>query len=345
MSIVQGATQNSGGTGGTIDIDLCDLGVVVVGHNGQVASSNACAWQLLGATSQQEVNVRVSDLRHRVGQASDERSVDVAGVGPIGVRSYPTEGAGKGGCVLLLRDARSLNGTDRILQQAARHRAFAFLARDWAHDLKGMLHVIRINHALVGRLLQRQQVVVDAAVTRCLDAIPREVERLDRSIEQVFRPKPGDQPTAFDLGATCQRVKDLIAARALRQHVDLTLELNGGSKDIVGFEEQVECALLNVIINALEAMTEHGSLVIRADGRTADVTVRISDTGAGIRPQPDDHRWRPHFVNGPRQTGIGLHVARTIVESHGGRIEYAPNIPRGTSVEVTFPTAASTGRL
>jgi signal transduction histidine kinase len=50
-------------------------------------------------------------------------------------------------------------------------------------------------------------------------------------------------------------------------------------------------------------------------------------------------------VNDRRQTGIGLHVTRAIVESHGGRIECASNVPRGTCIELTFPPAASTGRL
>jgi len=344
-------THRSVGAGGTIDFDLCDIGVVVVDGSGRVASINARARELLSVASGLDVHAGASDLERRVQALSadpspDERSVEVSGLGSIGVRRYPMEGAGEA-CVLLLRDMRSLNGTARILQQAARHRAFTFLARDWAHDLKGMLHVIRINNALLSRLLQREPAVTDAAVTKCLEAIPREVERLDRSIEQVFSVKRSDRPSAFDLGTTCERVKELIATRALRHRVEVVFELNGGPKDVVGFEEQVESALLSLIINALEAMAEqeHGKLLFSALGRAPNVTVRITDTGPGMQPQPGNGPWRPRFVNGPRQTGLGLHVARAIVESHGGRIEYAPNVPQGTSVELTFPTAASTGRL
>ena len=107
---------------------------------------------------------------------------------------------------------------------------------------------------------------MDAAVTKCLDAIPREVERLDRSIELMFRAKPAEQPSTFDIGAMCERLKSLIAARAMRQRVEVVLELKRGPMEIVGFEDQVQSALMNVIVNALEAMPEQGRLVISAEG-------------------------------------------------------------------------------
>jgi signal transduction histidine kinase len=143
----------------------------------------------------------------------------------------------------------------------------------------------------------------------------------------------------------CERLKQLIAARAIRQRVEVVLELKGGLKEVFGFEDVVQGALLNVIVNALEAMPEEGRLIIAADGGAAGVTVRVTDSGAGIQPQRHSRQWRPQFVNGGRQTGIGLHVTHAIVESHGGRIECASNVPHGTSIEITFPPATSTGRL
>jgi signal transduction histidine kinase len=282
---------------------------------------------------------------HHLNGATDETSVEVTGVGPLGVRNCAVGGFNHEGRVLLLRDSRALSNTTNLLQQAARHRSFTFLARDWVHDLKGMLHVIRINSALLTRLLQRASPSMDQAVTRCLDAIPREVERLDRAIELTFGAKPAEQPSSFDLGAMCERLKHLISARAVRQRVEVVLELKGGLKEVFGFEDVVQGALLNVLVNALEAMPEEGRLVISAEGGAAGVIVRVTDTGAGIQPQRHSRKWRPQFVNGARQTGIGLHVTHAIVESHGGRIECALNVPHGTSIEISFPPAASTGRL
>jgi signal transduction histidine kinase len=340
------------GTSGAVDVDLCEIGIVVLDAEGRVASTNARARELLRAESLATLNERVRDLQRELVSKSDwdrasleEASVDLPGLGSLGVRSSEVAGVGTGGRVLLLRDGRSLASTASLLQQAARHRTFAFLSRDWAHDLKGMLHIIRINSALLGRLLQREPSTVDAPVTKCLEAIPREVERLDRAIELMFHARPGEQPTTFDIGSMCERLKSLIAARAVRQRVEMTLELKGGSMEIVGYEDQVQSALMNVVVNALEAMPDQGRLAISAESDAARVCVRISDSGAGMQPQPTERVWLPHFVNDRRQTGIGLHVTHAIVESHGGRIECASNVPRGTCIELTFPTAASTGRL
>lgn len=337
---------------GTVELDLCDLGIVVLDADGQAASTNDRARRLLQAESQADLDQRIGDLHQALREAqflngsTDEASVDVAGVGPISVRSCSVAGMNNNGRVLLLRDARALTSTTSLLQQAAQHRSATFLSRDWVHDLKGMLHIIRINCALIGRLVQRASPSIDqAAVTRCLDAIPREVERLDRSFELIFGAKPSEQPKSFDLGSMCERLKQLIAARAIRQRVEVVLELGGGSKEIFGFEDVVQGALLNVIINALEAMPEEGRLVISAEGGASAVTVRVADSGGGMQPLLRTRQWRPQFVNGGRQTGIGLHVTHSIVESHGGRIECTSNVPHGTSIEITFPSAASTGRL
>jgi signal transduction histidine kinase len=338
-------------TGSAVQIDLGDVGVVVLDQAGHVTSTNARARDLLSAETLSAIDDRVIEVQRllakapTLSRATDEISVEVPDLGSISVRSCAVGGAGSDGTVLLLRDGRSAAATKNLLQQAARHRTFTFLARDWAHDLKGMLHVIRINGALLGRLLQREPSTVDAAVTKCLDAIPREVERLDRSIELMFSGKPGEQALPVDLGTICERLKTLVTARAIRQRVEVVLERSGGSTEVVGFEDQLQGALMNVIVNALEAMPEQGRLVISAEGGLTGVTVRICDSGNGMPPQLNGGLWQPHLMNDRRQTGIGLNVTRAIVESHGGRIECASNVPRGTCIEITFPTAASTGRL
>jgi signal transduction histidine kinase len=341
--------QGTAGIGEAVELDLCDPGIVVLDSTGHAISANAQAGALLGAESPVTLDGRLTELQSGLPAdfvgSGGEALVDVAGVGPVSVRSWAISGRGGEGHVLLLRDVRAAGGTAKLLQEASRHRGFAFLARDWAHDLKGMLHVIRINAALLARLLQRSPGVVDPAVTKCLEALPREVERLDRSIEMIFSVRADEQPSLVDVGKLCERLRGLIAARATRQRVEVVLEVSGGSREIVGFEDQVRLAILNVLLNALEAMPEQGRLVISADGHPAGVTVRVSDTAAGMPARADNHTGTARFVNDRRGIAIGLHVARAIVASHNGRIECASNVPRGTCVEITFPSAASTERL
>jgi signal transduction histidine kinase len=330
-----------------VEPEACELGIVVLDEAGRVVSANLHARVLLDADSPSALEARLIELRAALpvdcAEGSTEATVEVSELGAIGVRRCHVAGVSGEGQVLLLRDGRVSEGATRILHEAARHRAFAFLARDWAHDLKGMLHVIRINTALLDRLLQRSG-VSDAAVTKSLEAIPRQIERLDRSIEAMFSARADEQQSTVDVSRVCERIRGLIAARATRQRVEIVLELSGGSKEIMGFEDQVQLALLHVVLSALEGLPEQARLVISADGHANGVTVRVSDSG-GMSSQPDGQKWRTPFVNDRRRTGIGLQVARAIVESHHGRIDCASNVPRGTSVEVTFPSAASTERL
>lgn len=346
MWIEESTTPATASARAAVEIDLCDLGIVVLDGEGRVASANGVARDLLRAESASALEDRTRELLGQLtanqDDSMDEAVVDVPGVGQLAVRGCAVEGAEHRGRVLLLRDGRSQKSTASLLVHAARHRTFAFLSRDWAHDLKGMLHVIRINTALLARLLQREGSAVEPALTKCLDAIPREVERLDRGIEAMFNARGGDRETTFDLGAVCRRLKDLIEARARHQRVEVVLDVKEGT-EISGSEDQIQGALLNLLVNALQAMPEVGrlDLSVEADGST--VRVRICDSGSGLQPRPDGREWRPQFGDG-QGTGIGLHVTRAIVESHGGRIECRANVPSGTCFDVVFPSPASTGQ-
>jgi signal transduction histidine kinase len=344
----EGTTRATAGARDAVEIDLCDLGIVVLDGDDRVASANGAARELLGAESASALEDRTRELLQQLtanqDDSMDEAVVDLPGVGRLGVRGSAVEGADHRGRVLLLRDGRSLTSTSNLLVHAARHRTFAFLSRDWAHDLKGMLHVIRINTALLARLLQREGTAVEPALTKCLDAIPREVERLDRGIEAILNGRGGDKETTFDLGTVCRRLKDLIAARANHQRVEVALDVREGPTEISGSEDQVQGALLNVLVNALQAMPEVGRLEISVAGEGSAVKVRICDSGPGLQPRPEGRDWRPEFVNDGRRSGIGLHVTRAIVESHGGRIECRANAPSGTCFDVLFPSPASTGQ-
>jgi signal transduction histidine kinase len=322
-------------------LGICDIGIVVLGPDGRVDSVNERAREFLNAESVVEIQDRLEQVRHRLETMAGEVHLDLPGLRPLRLQAYPLGGICIHGHILLLQDAVSIVAVENVLAQAAHHRSFASLCRDWAHDIKGILHIIRINHAVLSRVLPPEAGQVDTTVrARCLDAIPREIERLDHSLDLMLGPRPRQQESVVDVGVMCERLVELIAARASRQGVEVTLELTGSSKDTLGFADQLQGALLNLMINALEAMPDHGKLAISARGG-ATVTVSVRDSGPGIPPELRGRMWQPRRVHGARDTSIGLFVTRSVIEAHHGRIEYTPCIPRGSRFEITLPRTST----
>lgn len=325
------------------------VGVVVLDQSGQLDSANDRARALLGAGTAGGVTGRLAEIGRRLterGSASDaDGEMRIAWPDrTIVVHSYAVGDGAMSKRVLLLWEAGTRAAAETLLQQASRHRSFSFLSRDWLHDLKGILHIIRINHAILSRAIQQAGISDQAGGAKRLESIPKEVERLDRSLEVVLNARVSDQESRFDLGATCGRIVEFVSARAARQRVQVSFDLGGGAKDVVGIENQVQGALLNVLVNALEAVPESGHLVVQAEGGET-VKVRVSDDGRGIQPEIQGNMWWPHTVAGPRGTAIGLHVARSIIEAHGGHITCRPNVPAGTCFEIDLPSAEAQGRL
>ncbi|MDT7604852.1 MAG: two-component system, NtrC family, sensor kinase [Acidobacteriota bacterium] len=106
--------------------------------------------------------------------------------------------------------------------------------------------------------------------------------------------------------------------------------------------DQLQQVFLNLLLNARDAMPEGGDLKVSThyDARSAEITIEIGDTGAGIAPEHLAHVFDPFFTTKPagRGTGLGLAVCYGIITAHGGRIEIAPDDSRGTRVRVAIPT-------
>ena len=107
-----------------------------------------------------------------------------------------------------------------------------------------------------------------------------------------------------------------------------------------GYPDRLRQAFLNVAVNALEAMPRGGRLIVEArpDGTRASVALR--DNGPGIPPEALPHLFDPDFSTKDGGSGIGLHVARALVELHGGEIRVESEPGHGTDVRVPSPSPA-----
>lgn len=222
------------------------------------------------------------------------------------------------------RASAGVEGLETLLRDASRHRSVSAVSRDLGHELKSVLNVLTLNLALLSRVAvtgQPSRADTELA-SRSSDVMRREIKRLDTYIDGILRAHARDDEgwQRLDLCACCQRVGLLVGSRAARQRVTLRLNVPESEVFIDACPAQLQNAILNLAINALDAMPNGGSLdlSVSLDGPVA--RVRVSDTGPGLSDAVRSDPWQPRqTVDGP---GVGLAVTKSVVDAHDGRIAY-----------------------
>jgi signal transduction histidine kinase len=118
---------------------------------------------------------------------------------------------------------------------------------------------------------------------------------------------------------------------------------NAPKAAVLGDAERLRQALLNLVLNAVQAMPDGGVLTVDTRRLGDVVQVAVRDTGAGMDRVTLRRAFEPFFSTRPRGTGLGLAVVREVAEGHGARIRVTSRPGRGTTVRLTFPLAASDG--
>jgi signal transduction histidine kinase len=212
----------------------------------------------------------------------------------------------------------------RLMADASRHRSVSAISRDLGHEIKSVLNVVTLNLALLSRAAatgQPSRADLELAA-KSGDVMRRELKRLDAYIDAILRAHARDDEgwQRLDLGDCCQRVGLLVAARASRQRVTVRIDVPDTEVFINACPAQLQNALLNLAVNALDAMPNGGTLDLRVseDGPTA--RFRVLDSGPGLSDDVRSDPWEP------RQTadgaGVGLAVAKAAIDAHEGRIVY-----------------------
>ena len=249
------------------------------------------------------------------------------------------------GWLLVVRDATLLRLLEIDLRRAARLRVLSQVYLAVAHDLKAPLNGMVLNLELLRESLADGAEIGRDKQRRWVEVLERELVRLRRSLETLLAQTApaSDELERFDLRSTVEEIEDLLAPQARRQQVRLVTDLPAAPVTVEGHRDHLKQALLNVAINGLEVLGEGGTLelALRGDGEAAALAVR--DTGPGISPELRQRIFDMHFTTKDNGTGIGLYVARSVVESEGGAIDVADTGPDGTTFMVRLPLAPTAG--
>ena len=162
---------------------------------------------------------------------------------------------------------------------------------------------------------------------------------IDRIREQMKKAPPRKE--RFDLNAAIIEVIALAQSLTLRNGVSVQTRLAGGLLLVLGDRVQLQQVLLNLILNAAEAMSsvEEGAreLLISAKGDQTGVVVAVHDSGPGIDPEHLDRVFEAFYTTKSSGTGMGLSICQSIIHAHGGKLWAEANEPRGAVFQFTLP--------
>ena len=184
------------------------------------------------------------------------------------------------------------------------------------------------------------------SVRGALDAIVRDGHRAGEVIQRIrqLASKGAPRKDAVDLNDVVRDVVPLVRAELRHQEISLMLDLASKLPPVLGDRIQLQQVLLNLVMNAVEAMgTVTGRprrLIIRSEPDDDDhVSVAVQDTGIGIAANHLDHVFSAFFTTKPGGMGMGLSISRSIIEAHGGRLWTTPNRPHGAVFHFALPVA------
>src|SRR5262249_25958709 len=147
--------------------------------------------------------------------------------------------------------------------------------------------------------------------------------------------------TRFDLNAAIDEVVILARSVIMKNDVSVQTHLAEGLLPVQGDRVQLQQVVMNLILNAVEAMAsiEAGARGVsnKTEQDEAGVRVAVRDTGPGVDPEHREHVFKPFFTTKPSGTGMGLSICRSIINAHGGRLWAEANEPRGAVFQFTLP--------
>jgi len=246
--------------------------------------------------------------------------------------------------LVLLNDPGILDALETDVRLASQLQGVARVYRTVAHELRAPLSAMMIHLDLLRESLARPGGSGEAKESqeRYVVVLRDELDRLNRSLTEALTQTlpPTDQRDRFDLREALTELGTLLAPQARRQGVELRSEMPETPVVLVGYKDRLKQSFLNVAVNALEALPTGGTVSLQMTVRGQEVLVRITDDGPGIPPDVLARIYERDFTTKGTGSGIGLFVARALVEMHAGEIKVESSEGRGTSVEVRLPVVA-----
>jgi signal transduction histidine kinase len=246
------------------------------------------------------------------------------------------------------RMTRELLDHKERLVQAERVAAWRELARRLAHELKNPLFPLQLTVENLLRARQQTPQQFEEILNESSSTLLAEIANLKAIISRFGEfskmPQPQFQRVQInDLMQNCSRLFGAQFQSGDRAKIECRLELAGNLPEIAADPELLHRALSNLILNAMDAMPQGGTLTLRTGAEEEKVSIEISDTGAGLTPEECERLFTPYYTTKTHGTGLGLAVVQSVISDHGGKISVHSQAGQGTTFRIELP--CNSGKL
>ncbi|HMO14979.1 MAG TPA: ATP-binding protein [Pirellulaceae bacterium] len=230
----------------------------------------------------------------------------------------------------------------RLEQVRKQYIELAELAGSLAHEVKNPLSVISINMDLLQEDLERLDSPETRAAMKRVETCQKQCTRLANLLKDFLRftKLSKIELKASDLNRLVLQILDFFEPQAKQLKIQITRYLHTDLPMMLMEPETLQSAIINLVKNAFEAMPLGGQLVARSRLVRGGIALDLIDTGVGMDSDALIHMFDHFYTQKKDGSGLGLPIAKKIIEAHGGRINVQSEIGRGTQITLEFPTPA-----
>jgi len=228
------------------------------------------------------------------------------------------------------------------LVQTERVAAWRELARRLAHELKNPLFPLQLTVENLLRARQQSPEQFEEIFKESSATLLAEIANLKTIIGRFseFSTMPQPQWQKLDLNEVVRNVGRLFQAQLRapeRSAIECKLELANDLSSIAADPELLHRALSNLVLNAMDAMPQGGTLILRTSRQDENARIEVSDTGKGLTPKECERLFTPYYTNKAHGTGLGLAIVQSVINDHGGRISVGSEPGQGTTFVIELP--------
>jgi signal transduction histidine kinase len=244
--------------------------------------------------------------------------------------------------VAQLRESREeIDRLHRTQMSRAEHLAtLGELATGLAHEIRNPLAGIAGVIEIVGRDLPSTSPA--RAVVKDIRIEIAQINRILTDLLQTARPHPPEVRES-DLNTTVEHAVMLARQQVLSRPIKIELHKDPNLAHVEHDSDQIHQVILNLLLNSVQAIEGEGIVRVLLAARKNQALISVIDSGRGISPEHLPFIFRPFYTTKGNGTGLGLSLARRIVEDHRGRIEVQSEVGRGTEFLITLPVRQDQG--